>query len=137
MIVQSWLDLLCQMIPKVKRGVFVDDLSTDTAPQVCWPNKEASTPELLAAIKLTGNSRTPLVHLGSSVSHHSANAMNKSSREATTIEREAVETIVAHPLIVDGHLYGVVAIQADINPSQQTVVKQLILCGFLLVVEVY
>ena len=110
---QAWLDLLCQMIPRVSGGIVVENLSVAAAPSACWPDEGAATEALLAAVQLAGNRETPLLHPG-----------NPDSAQHT-----AAESICAYPLRFDDQLIGVVAIQAQLEPSQHAVVQQLMVWG--------
>lgn len=88
---QAWLDLQCGMIQGASRGVLVMG-APDTGPYVpvsVWPAGETATP-LLAEV-----------------------AGRALAQRHSAIARKRPRSVVASPIMVDGHLHGVVAIESS------------------------
>lgn len=111
--VQSWLALLCRLIPAVERGVAVleDSTSGNMAPAAFWPDESAGTPELAAVVELALKERRGVVH----------GADGSGAAVATD------GYYAAYPFIVEDHLYGAVCIELDGSAHGQirSVMRQL------------
>jgi len=109
---KSWLELQCQMIPSIQRGlVVVGGINVESlTPTASWPAEAAVSPELKAAARL---------------------ALQKSS---PVVRGEGTDDVIgmygiACPLLVEGKLFGVVAVEARGAVEQQRAVMQLLQWG--------
>jgi len=99
---QHWFNLLCQMLPNVKRGVVVQvEQGACLAADISWPSGGEPTKELTQA------------------------ATEVVKRAAPVIDGQ----IFAHPLRLDGHLFAVASIELMVSKEQQGVVQQLLNWG--------
>jgi hypothetical protein len=110
---QSWLELLCQMLPGVSQAVLVQDSGSQTDPLARWPGDAATHDDLMSAASL-------------------ATSQNKSV--TTTLasgqrDDSAVDTIIALPLTRGEGFKGTLAVLVNIKPSQQSVVMQILHWG--------
>jgi len=113
---KSWLTLQCQMIPNVMTAVTAFDVTADAAfdPSACWPAGSPATPELLEVARLAVTRGSPVV------------------RDQATGEPQpdGPHLGIACPLLHDGRLFGVVAVQTAALPEpQRQVVLQLLQWG--------
>ncbi len=115
MVVQQWLDLICQMLPRAKRGIVICDFDPESAstPVACWPERAIESADLTAAAALAAGRDAPVV----------------SSQSAAPGSDQVADLVTAFPLRVDGQLFGVVAIQLETGPEHQSIVNQLLEWG--------
>ena len=95
---KSWLELQCRMIPSVQRGLVAIGTANanDLTPTASWPEEAVVSSELTAAARLALEKSCPVVRGGD---------------DGTPGAMASVYGI-ACPLLVDGKLFGVVAVQA-------------------------
>ena len=109
-VANAWLALQCRFIDGANSGVVVlgePDVGP-YAPVAYWPDEEAHDPELAAAAERAMSGREGVV------------------RGASGGSSEAETTCVAHPLLVDDRVCGVVAISVAGSPTQmRKVMRQL------------
>lgn len=113
---QSWLTLQCKMIAGVSRGIVA--LGAPGAerfePAASWPEDTGDTPELSAAARLALAQRRGIVQSQGSPDKGAAPSHD----------------LAACPLLVDGQLFGVVAVEMSSRPeAQQRAVLQLLQWG--------
>jgi multidrug resistance efflux pump len=111
--IQSWLQLLCQMLPGACQAVVIQGSDSISKPIAVWPATDKAQDEVITAARL-------------------ASSQNK--RVTTTLSsgqdnNSAVETIIAMPLVQPGELNATLAVQVSIKPSQQSVVMQILQWG--------
>ena len=109
-VANAWLALQCRFIDGANSGVVVlgePDVGP-YAPVAYWPDEEAHDPELAAAAERAISGREGVV------------------RGASGGSSEAETTCVAHPLLIDDRVCGVVAISVAGSPTQmRKVMRQL------------
>ena len=112
-LVQKWLNLVCQMIPKVSSAVVVRHEGSDAV--AVWPDNQADQAALLAVIELSKQQNAPVL-------------IDKSDRK---------ELLIAHPLrvgrgTVDGPVasargeFGVLALILEAGANEKQVVNRLL-----------
>ncbi len=107
----SWLARQCEIVPSVKRGLVVLGVSEDSelTPTACWPEGAEAAAGLLAAAEL---------------------AVDKSHAVVKVRPNGAKSALeVACPILVDGQLFGVAAIESESTDTQQRAVMQLLQWG--------
>ena len=111
--IQSWLQLLCQMLPGTCQAVVIQGSDSISNPIAVWPATDKAQDEVITAARL-------------------ASSQNK--RVTTTLSsgqdnNSTVETIIAMPLLQPDELNATLAVQVNIKPSQQSVVMQILHWG--------
>ena len=111
--IQSWLELLCQMLPGAAQAVVIARRDSVFEPIAVWPDKSTAHDELVSAARL---------------------AKTQNKRVITTLSSEqdkntAVETIIALPLRQLKDRDGSLAVLVNIRSSQQFGVTQLLQWG--------
>ncbi len=108
---QSWLARQCEIVPSVKRGLVVLGVSEDIdlTPTACWPEGAEAAAGLLSAAELAVDKSQPVVKVRPNGA------------------KSALE--VACPILVEGQLFGVAAIESETTESQQRAVMQLLQWG--------
>jgi hypothetical protein len=107
----SWLARQCEIVPSVKRGLVVLGVSgdADLTPTACWPVGADAAAGLLATAEL---------------------ALDKSHAVVKVRPNGAKSALeVACPILVDGQLFGVAAIESESSDTQQRAVMQLLQWG--------
>lgn len=102
-ILQSWLDLVCQVLPRVSRGVLFQ--SGDKTSPITWPAGAPLPEELQAAAQLARNQSAPVF--------------------SGTVAEDA-KFLVAYPLTINGVDFGVIALSLAASTEQQQVMTQLL-----------
>lgn len=112
---KSWLELQCRMIPSIQRGlVVVGSTDADTlTPTASWPDEAAVSKELADAARHALQKACPVVRGDGEV---------QAGGEVSIYG-------IACPLLVDGKLFGVVAVEARGAAEQQRAVMQLLQWG--------
>lgn len=112
MLLQSWLNLVCQMLPKVRGAVLVAPAQEKAGqkPIACWPEGLADDADLLSAVPLAANRNSPVFSL------------QKQSSE----KEKATNMLVAYPLLIDKRLFAILALELEADSSQQHAVSQLL-----------
>lgn len=100
---QSWLDLVCQVLPRVSRGVVIQS-GVETSP-ITWPDGVPLSEDLKAAAQLARNQSAPVF----------------SGKMA-----QGGKFLVAYPLTIDGVDFGVIALSLAASAGQQQVMTQLL-----------
>ena len=111
--IQSWLQLLCRMLPGVCQAVVIQRSDSTAEPVAIWPATDQPQDEVINAARL---------------------ASHQKKRVTTTLSPDApdnssVDTIIAMPLQQPGQLNATLAVQLSIKPSQQSVVTQILQWG--------
>jgi len=110
---RSWLALQCRLVSGCTRGVVVlgEPDEGPFAPAAFWPDEAAVSPELSAVAELALTERRGVVQGGDGEASASA----------------AQHSIVATPFIINGKLYGVVAVEVAGRTTGQlrAIVRQL------------
>ncbi len=108
---ESWLARQCEIVPSVKRGLVVLGVTKDAelTPTACWPEGAEAAAGLLAAAELAMDKSHPVVKVRPNGA------------------KSALE--VACPILVDGQLFGVAAIESESTEAQQRAVMQLLQWG--------
>lgn len=107
--IEQWLGLMCQMLPKVIRASVVRAGTLE--PLACWPDANIDAQDLDTAATLCGNRSAPVVSSGK----HAA------TQEATMM--------VAFPLTIPNQANGVFCVELFAGQEQQTVILQLLQWG--------
>ena len=115
--IQSWLQLLCQMLPGACQAVVIQGSDSISSPIAAWP---ATNP-------VTNNAQDDVL-----IAARLASSQNK--RVTTTLSsgqdiNSPVETIIAMPLLQPDELNATLAVQVNIKPSQQSIVMQILQWG--------
>jgi multidrug resistance efflux pump len=110
---QSWLKLLCQMLPGFSQAVYISDSNPQANPMIRWPDKCELFDDVISAANL-------------------AASQNKSV--TTTLssgqgDDSAVDMIIALPLTKTDNVTGTLAVLVNIKPSQQSVVMKILHWG--------
>ncbi len=110
---QTWLDLLCQMLPGVGQAVLIQDSYTKSDPLIRWPSVGDTHDDVISAAGL---------------------AASQNKNVTTTLSSgqgndSAVDTIIALPLTRADTFKGTLAVLVNIKPSQQPVVMQILHWG--------
>lgn len=102
LILQSWLDVLCQTLPNVSSAI-VSQIERDAClpPAVCWPADAAPEHGLLVAAEAALQQACPVIQANN----------------------------FAHPLTVEGRLVAVVAVAVVVTDQQRAIVQQLLEWG--------
>lgn len=111
---QAWLSLQCQTVPGINRGLVALGVTEHgpVLPTACWPQGTESTPGLASAAKLCISRKCPVV------------------RGRQKGDSAAAPTQVACPILVDGNLFGVAAVEiAAHGEEQQRALIQLLQWG--------
>jgi hypothetical protein len=108
---QSWLALLCRMLPGVRQAVLITD--SDAGALISWPEGSETDGDVIAAARLAGSQRKNLTTTLSSGQGDDA----------------LVDMVIASPLrALPG--FGVsLAVLVNIRPSQQSLVTQVLRWG--------
>lgn len=110
---RAWLALQCRLISGATRGIVVlgEPDAGQYAPAACWPDDEAKVPGLTAAAELAMAEQRGVV---------------QGAAEDQPVASPG-DCFIAHPLLVDDRLYGVVAIAVEARPAARlrTVMRQL------------
>ncbi|MFK8076131.1 MAG: efflux RND transporter periplasmic adaptor subunit [Granulosicoccus sp.] len=101
--IQSWLDLLCQMVPGIGQAALVRNAPGDE-PVIRWPNTESTHDDVMMAANLASNQ----------------GKLVTTTLSAATDTGAAVDTIIAIPLKRFEAVKGALAVRVNINPSQQS-----------------
>lgn len=110
---QSWLELLCRMLPGINQALLLTDSSSESDSNIHWPVTGEISGDVLAAASLASN-------------------QNKTVTTTLTTDQRndtAVEMIIALPLSRIENFTGTLAILVKIKPSQQSVVMQILHWG--------
>lgn len=110
--IQSWLDLLCQMVPGIGQAVLVRNSPGDE-PVVRWPNTESIHEDVMMAANLASNQRKLVT----------------STLSAATDPDTAVDTLIAIPLKRFENVKGALAVLVKVKPSQQSTTIQMLRWG--------
>lgn len=108
---QSWLELLCRMLPGIRQAVFITDSSAETS--VTWPGTGVIDDDVMAAARLAGSQRKSVTTTLSSGQGDEA----------------MVDMIVAAPMRALDEFGASLAILVNIKPSQQATVSQILSWG--------
>jgi RND family efflux transporter MFP subunit len=107
----NWLDIQCRIFTGVIRGVVVLHASEAApyAPIAIWPEGIEGSPQLAAVVDRSLNERQVIVE-----------GVNRRARNSEPV-------FIAHPILVDGELYGAVALEIESRSesSAQGVVERL------------
>lgn len=107
--IQAWLALQCRLVPGCQRGVVVlgEPDEGPFAPAAYWPDEESATPGLSAIAELALSERRGVVQAPE--------------------EGQSGESMVASPFLIDGRMYGVIALEvAGRTPTQlRSIMRQL------------
>ncbi|MDX1734996.1 MAG: hypothetical protein R3228_11540, partial [Halioglobus sp.] len=109
-VTQDWLDLLCQMLPEVRAGLFLpaaDDNGVAAATH--WPPSSPPSTELRSAADMAAQRQAPV----------------SSSRQ----DQDTPELLLAMPLAWEGQALGVVAVNLAAGAERQGAVQQLLQWG--------
>jgi len=108
---QSWLARQCEILPSVKRGLVVLGVSdnAELTPTACWPEGAEAAAGLVAAAELAMDKSHPVVKV-------------RPNGSTTALE-------VACPILVDGKLFGVAAVESESTDAQRRAVMQLLQWG--------
>lgn len=110
---QSWLELLCQMLPGIAQAVLVQDSCSKKDPIVRWPGADTPHDDLMSAASLAASQNKSVT-----------TTLSSSHRDDS-----AIDTIIALPLTRTGGFKGTLAVLVNIKPSQQSVVMQVLHWG--------
>lgn len=110
---QTWLDLLCTMLPGVRQAALITDRSPIKAQPVLWPNADSDYSVLITVASLAIRQDKPVTTL----------AVNDD------INKPASETLIAYPLHIKEKLFGAIAILIDINNEHHSTIMQLLKWG--------
>lgn len=97
---QSWLDLLCQMLPRVSAGALYPAADPGEIPS--WPRDEAVPDEFRTASSMAAEQKAPVI-------------VNKEHH-----------LLVAYPLTINGDHFGVVTLNLEASSDQQAIIMQLL-----------
>jgi multidrug resistance efflux pump len=97
---QSWLDLVCQMLPRVSSAAVLQADVEDVS--IVWPQATTVPDEMLSAASMT------------------------SEQQAPVIVDKGTQLLVAYPLTADSEDVGVVVLIIDANSEQQPIIMQLL-----------
>jgi multidrug efflux pump subunit AcrA (membrane-fusion protein) len=113
-IAQSWLALQCRMIPDVVEAVVAFAVTGDQPIQstATWPERQVASDDLMTAAGLAASRQAPVT---------SPKAGSEADADRTLV--------VAHPLVVKGSPYGVVAVKVTATAAQQAAVSHLLQWG--------
>ncbi|MDH3762684.1 MAG: efflux RND transporter periplasmic adaptor subunit [Gammaproteobacteria bacterium] len=110
---QTWLKLLCQMLPGFGQAVLLTDSCEQTDSMIRWPADIEPHDDLISTASL-------------------AAAQNKSVTTTLSSDQRndsATDMIIALPLTRIDNFNGTLAVLANIKPSQQSVVMQILHWG--------
>lgn len=110
---QSWLKLLCQMLPGIGHAVLITDSCSESDPIIRWP----STGEIHDDVMLAAN-------MAASQKKSVTTTLSSGQRNDS-----AVDMIIAFPLTKAEGFTGTLAILVNIKPSQQSTVMQVLHWG--------
>jgi hypothetical protein len=110
---QTWLKLLCQMLPGFSQAVLITDSCTGSDSMIRWPAECELYDDVISAASLAaGQNKSVTTTLSSGQRSDSASNM-----------------IIALPLTGTGDFKGTFAVLVNIKPSQQPVVMQILHWG--------
>ena len=110
---QTWLELLCQMVPGIGQAVLIQDSDSNTDPAVRWPSAGTTHDDVISAASLAASQNKSVTTTLSSGQRNDS----------------AVDTIIALPLTQTASFKGTLAVLVNIKPSQQPVVMQILHWG--------
>lgn len=111
--IQSWLELICQMIPGIKQAVLLTGSVDESEQIIQWPEAGTVHNDLKASVKLAAVQQECIARTLTSGQGNDS----------------AVDMVIALPLTgIDGFT-GTIAILATLKPTQQAVVIQLLHWG--------
>ncbi len=111
--IQSWLQLLCQMLPGTCQAVVIQGSDSISSPIAIWPATDKAQDDVITAARLAS----------------SQNKCVTTTLSSGQDNNSAVETIIAMPLLQPEKLKATLAVQVSIKPSQQSVVMQILHWG--------
>jgi hypothetical protein len=110
---QAWLALQCRLVPGCQYGVVVLGEPDDGpfAPAAFWPDDASVSPELSAVAELALSERRGVVQ----------------GEGGESSDSEPRDNGVAWPLVIDGSLYGVVAVHVNgpVSGQLRSIMRQL------------
>ncbi len=112
-LVQSWLEILCQMIPGISQAILLVDSFPETDSQIQWPTSGVMNDELVKAARLAARQ----------------DKMVNSTLSPVTGNDAEVDTIIALSLAKKNNFTGTLSILVKVKPSQQKVVMQILYWG--------
>ena len=110
---QSWLELICQMIPGIKQAVLLTGSVDESEQIIQWPQSATIHDDLKTSAKLAyGQQKTITTTLSS-----------------TRDDAAPVDMVIALPLTGLDGFTATLSVLVNIKPSQQSVVMQLLHWG--------
>lgn len=110
---QSWLKLLCQMLPGFSQAVYISDSSPQADPMIRWPDNCELFDDVISAANLAASQNKSVTTTLSSGQGNDS----------------AVDMIIALPLSKTDSCTGTLAVLVNIKPSQQSVVMKILHWG--------
>lgn len=110
---QSWLEVLCQMLPGIAQAALVTDSCAQPDQALTWPTTAETYDDVIAAANLAASQKKCVTTTLSSGQGNDS----------------AVDTIIALPVGKSGDFRATLAVLVNIKPSQQSVVMQILHWG--------
>ena len=113
MLLQSWLELLCRMIPGIRQAVLLTDSPAKADQLIKWPKAGVIHSDVMEAARLAASQKKNVT------TTLSAGRGNDSTEDM----------VIAIPLTDSGDFVATLAVRVSIKPSQQSVVIQILHWG--------
>ncbi len=112
-LLQTWLRLLCKMIPGLSQAVLIPDSCEEGEPTIRWPAECELYEETISTTRLAASQKKGVT---TTLSSSPGNG-------------DAAEMVIALPLTKTGSTRASLAVLVNIKPSQQSVVMQILHWG--------
>lgn len=116
--IQSWLEILCRMIPGISQAVLLTDSHVESAQQIQWPSTGDIHDDVMSAASLAASQKKAVTTVLS-------RGQDRDSSGNDSVE----DTVIALPLSGPDNFNATLAILVTIKPSQQSVVMQILHWG--------
>lgn len=110
---QSWLDTLCGMIPGISQAVLLNDSYSEKKSFLQWPLHKSIHQDVITTADLAFSQKKTVT----------------TTLSLSKTDDQAVEMVIAVPLIVSDNFLATLAVLVKIKPSQQSAIMQIIHWG--------
>ncbi len=110
---QTWLELLCQMLPGIAQAVLIQESGSKSDAIARWPGAATPHADLMSAANLASSQKKSVT----------------TTLSSDQLNDSAADTIIALPLTQTDDFKATLAVLVKIKPSQQSVVMQILHWG--------
>ncbi len=112
-LLQTWLRLLCKMIPGLSQAVLMPESREESDSMICWPTECELYEETISTARLAASQKKSVT----------------TTLSSSPGNDEATEMVIALPLTKTESVKASLAVLVNIKPSQQSVVMQILHWG--------